>query len=398
MKKQLLISLAILAFLFIATTIVVLYGRGYRFWFEKGKPDISGTGLLVVKSKPDGAQVFINDHLTTATDSTINLSEGVYTVRIYKDGYFPWQKKITMQKEVVIKLQASLFATAPRLESITTVGVGNPTIDPSKTKIAYTVASGSAQKNGLYVLDLTTRPLLTLQSSSTQIVDNTIEIFSNAQVLWSPDGKNLLASASSSIRIPTSYLLAASEFNNAPRNITATITSLLANWDSERNEKERARREALKLELRKIISYSFDIIEWSPDETKILYTASNAATIPIIIKPPLIGSNQTTEQRSIENGSIYVYDIKEDKNFKIEIGNSQTPQNLSWLSDSLHLLFVKDKKIHIVSYDGENDTIIYAGPFFENYVFPSPNDTKVVILTNLGNLDISPNLYTLGLQ
>lgn len=401
MKKQLLISLAILSFLVIATTIVVLYGRGYRFWFEKGKPDISGTGLLVTTSKPDGAQVFINDHLTTATNSTINLSPGEYSVRIYKDGYFPWQKKIVMQKEVVIKIQATLFAAAPKLESITTIGVNSPNIDPSRTKLTYTVASGSAKKNGLYALDLTTRPLLTIQSSSTQIADDSTDIFSKSLTSWSPDGRELISSVSAGLDRTTAYLLDATSFNQSPRDVTPTLPTILSQWETERQEKETARRGAVKSELRQLIAENFSIMEWSPDETKILYTASQSATLPIIIKPPLIGANQTKEEREIKKDSVYVYDIKEDKNFKISSVNCHSDRKcglLSWLSDSLHLVFVKDKKIHVIEYDGQNDTTVYAGPFFENYVFPSPNESKIVILTDLGNPDISPNLYTLGLQ
>ncbi len=133
MRKQLLISFAILFLMVIATTIIILYGKGYRFGFDTGTPAISGTGLLVVTSSPDGAQVFVNGHLTTATDNTINLAPGDYDVKIFKDGYFPWQKKIAIKKEVVSKADALLLPTAPKLESITNAGVFNPLLDPTQT-------------------------------------------------------------------------------------------------------------------------------------------------------------------------------------------------------------------------------------------------------------------------
>ncbi len=139
-------------------------------------------------------------------------------------------------------------------------------------------------------------------------------------------------------------------------------------------------------------------MQWSPDETKVLYVASGSATIPTIIKPALFGTNQTQEDRNLQQGSTYVYDIKEDKNYKIEIENSQIQQNLSWYFDSRHLVSVKNQKIDILDYDGKNTITVYAGPFINGYVFPFPNDSKIVLLTNLGNPDSSPNLYTLGLQ
>ena len=398
MKKQLLISIAILFFLFVATTLVILYGKGYRLWFDKGKPDISGTGLLVATSQPDGAQVFINNNLITATDSTINLPPGEYTVKIYKEGYSPWEKKLIIQKEIVVKADATLFSTAPKLESITTIGVENPILSPSLSKIAYNVASQSAKKNGVYVLDLNTRPLLTLQGASTQVVDDTINEFSTSALTWSPDGKEMIASISAASIYPTTYLLSSSSFNDSLKNITTTLDTILDTWEKEKTEKETARIENLKPALKKTINESFSQAMWSADETKILYTASNSATIPAIIQPALIGTNQTSETRTLEKGATYVYDMKEDKNYKIEIGNSKWPRPLSWFPDSKHLIYVHDKKIDIVEYDGTNKITVYAGPFDEKYVFPYTNGSRIVILTNLGNPDISPNLYTLGLQ
>ena len=183
MRKQIIISSLILLFLVIGTILVVLIGKGYTFDISGGNVELAGTGLLVATSSPDGASVYINGHLTTATDNTINLAPGQYDVKIFKDGYFPWEKKITLKKEVVSKADALLFPTAPQLQSITNIGILNPTLDPTGTKLAYIISSQSATKNGIYILDMTVRPILTLQSSSTQIADDTINTFSKASPL-----------------------------------------------------------------------------------------------------------------------------------------------------------------------------------------------------------------------
>ena len=69
-----------------------------------------------------------------------------------------------------------------------------------------------------------------------------------------------------------------------------------------------------------------------------------------------------------------------------------------WLSDSKHIIYVEKGKINIMDYDGINMTTVYAGPFIDHYVFPWPDGSKIVILTNLGNANTSPNLYTIGLK
>src|SRR5664280_1622818 len=127
--KKLIIPVLIVLFLIAGTIVVILLGRGYGLNLNGSGPILAGTGLLVATSSPNGAQVFINGHLTTATDNTINLAPGDYDVKIFKDGYFPWEKKISISKETVSKADALLFPTAPQLESITNIGISNPTLD-----------------------------------------------------------------------------------------------------------------------------------------------------------------------------------------------------------------------------------------------------------------------------
>ncbi|MGH7246131.1 MAG: PEGA domain-containing protein, partial [Candidatus Levyibacteriota bacterium] len=108
MSKQLILGICIFVFLVLITIVVVLYGKGYRFGLDNGRPQVKGTGLLVATSTPDGAQVFIDGHLSTATNNTINLAPGMYDVRITKPGYFDWDKKIRIDAEVVSKAEALL--------------------------------------------------------------------------------------------------------------------------------------------------------------------------------------------------------------------------------------------------------------------------------------------------
>src|SRR3989304_7863788 len=84
-------------------------------------PDLSSKsflphGLLVATSLPDGAQIFLDGKLKSATDSTLTLSPDEYLVEIKKDGFFPWQKKLTIKKELVTKADAYLFASFPDLK------------------------------------------------------------------------------------------------------------------------------------------------------------------------------------------------------------------------------------------------------------------------------------------
>ncbi len=395
--KKIVIYIATTVFLIVTTTAIILYGKGYNFNFGDGKIGISGTGLLAATSQPDGAGIYINDHLTSATNNTINLAPGEYNIKIFKSGYSSWSKKIKIEKEVVSSAFALLLPSAPKLENITDTGVNNPVTDPSRTKIAYTVSSSDdPRKNGIYILDMGLRPILTLQSASIQIADDTIDSFSKAKLAWSPDAKEIIATISVGPSTSTAYLLKTS-FNQNPQDVTETLVNVNASWNKEKESQIKSQLFGLKTKLQNLIKENFSILSWSADETKILYTATKSANLPTIIDPPLIGTNSTPQDRNINKEAVYVYDIKEDRNFKI-MDSMPDPLSLTWFADSRHLIYVTDKKITIMDYDGINKTTIYAGPFIDDYAFAWPDGSKILMLTDLGNPTIPPNLYTIGLK
>ena len=154
-QKSLRITSTILFLIISITYLITSYAKGYRLNLQQGI-NFKATGILSATSKPKASSVYINDHLITATDDTINLSPGDYNIKIVKDGYTSWQKKITLKKETVFQTDAYLFRINPDIRSITLSGAINPNISNDNTKIVYAVASASASKNnGLYQYDLT---------------------------------------------------------------------------------------------------------------------------------------------------------------------------------------------------------------------------------------------------
>ena len=391
LSNRLLTGTLTLVIIISITALIIAFGRGYRLNLQTNT--LAPTGLLVASSFPTGAQVYVDNHLVSATNNTIVLPPGTYQVQISKDGYTPWQKTLKIQGEIVTKADALLLPVAPDLRPLTTTGALNPTLSLDGTKIAYGVATASAQKQGLWVMDLTDRPL-SLQSPARQIaLDTDLIKYSQSKLIWAPNGHQLIAKVENIY-----YLLNTDGLNDTPQDITLTNDLQFSNWILEYTERQDALVKTLKTVLQKYIREDMKILSWSPDETKILYIATNSATLKPVIIPPLIGTNSQPEDREIKTGKIYIYDIKEDRNYEIPASLFSLPASIYWLMSSRHIVYIEDSKIIVIEYDGQNKTIVYSGPFDRKLLLPHPDGSRLIILTNFNSSSLPLNLYTLSLR
>ena len=89
--KRVVFFLLVLILIPLISYFGIRFARGERFNLETKK--LTSTGLLVTTSVPDGASVYLDGKLKTATDDTINLVPGQYQVEIKKDGFHPWKNR-----------------------------------------------------------------------------------------------------------------------------------------------------------------------------------------------------------------------------------------------------------------------------------------------------------------
>ncbi len=361
-------------------TIISLYAKGYRFDVKTFR--FEPNGLLVIKSDPDGAQVFINTELKTATNATVPLPPDTYDVEIRKEGYLSWKKRLVIEKEIVTEANASLFKAVPSLSAVTFSGNINPVPTNDLTKIAYAVP-----KTGLWVIETVNLPL-GFAKDPRQITDGDL---TGAFWEWSPNGREILLITKTGI-----FLLDAGHFTpqNQRVNITSGKTEILAEWEKERKIKLAAQIRGLPEELVDILERKTDLITFSPDKTKILYTASSSAELSDNLIKPLPGASTQKQERQIKAGKAYVYDIKEDRNFSI----SNSAATLRWFPTSQHLVLAEDGKITIMDYDGTNRQEVYSGSYIAPHAFPTVNKERLLILTNLGADSVLSNLYSLSLK
>lgn len=419
--KSILIPFVTFSSILIAAVAIIFYSRGYRL--NVTQKSLSTTGLLVATSDPVGAQLLIENKLTTATNATVTLPPGWYTVTMLKEGYQPWEKRIRVQGEVVTKIDAFLFPTSPSLSSLSAQGVSNPVLSPDGSKLAFVIPASAkstlANRAGIWILDLSDKPL-GLNRDAREIIRSDNVDFSESTLLWSPDSKQVVATVTTKIAGTSYYLLDIDKLNDPPHKI-GEVNSLIQDWLDIVHTREKEKLGVLKEDITNVATTSAKGVNFSPDETKFFYEATKAATLPKVIVPPLIGTNSTPDVRDIQPGNMYLYDTKEDKNYLLKdislnasptpvgliVGplpietyrQGQTPTSIRWLPTSRHLVVVGKERIDIMDYDGTNRKTIYAGPFWDSFVVPWTNGTKLVILTNLNPAASAvPNLYTINIH
>jgi hypothetical protein len=460
--------------LVIGTVALILFARGYR-------PDLTNHsldphGILVAASVPDGAQVYINGELKTATNASLSLLPGTYNVQLKRDGFAVWQKNLTIKSEEVTKTDAYLFPVVPDFRPLTFSGAIHPLIYPAYNRLVYAVSLPATEsatptptpknparsvaapattgspvpaaspstsvfpgdttevKAGLWVLDLTDLPLM-FSREPYQIVRSTAALdWSKSQFFWSPDGRQILAvffSPATSVtpsgpltvdRLKAVYLLDAGQLTATTDlvNISSQLPDIVTQWQAETRQMNLARMARFPDAYQSFFTNHTSAYSFSPDETKLLYRATDSATLPDHLIPPLPGSDTQPQQRTLHAGGIYVFDAKEDRNFWIADaapeptvkpaasptptitlpvkGYFEAPARITWFPTSRHLLVVDQNKITIVEYDNTNPVTVDNGPFEDSLVFPYPNTTKLIILTNLGSSVPYPNLYALTLR
>lgn len=390
MSKRLLVTIITFVIIVIAATAAIFFSKGYTFSPKEGR--VVGTGLISITSTPDGASVYIDGHLTTATNTTISqLKPRTYNIKIVKEGLIPWEKNIEVSEGLVSEIKATLFPALPTIYPLTFNGAINPVLSPDGQKLAFTVPfspdSHTRQRGGVWVWSLSSQPISFNRGAEPHqiAVSNQSLDFAKSTLRWSPDSKQVLATmqegntpGEASAR---NFLLGADQRTSDAdlKDITPILENTLKTWAEDQKIKDEARLDTiLDVKVKNLASASASPsasvknqaekwVHWSPDETKFM-----------------VG----------EKGSVKVYDLATNKEYFLP-----GAKNYSWLPDSKHIIFVMEDKIGVGDFDGSNVAVVYAGKFEGTYVFPWPDSSRLMIIssypTPTGNV---PNLFGVNLK
>jgi hypothetical protein len=258
------------------------------------------------------------------------------------------------------------------------------------TKIAYVVppASDNVERAGLWIIETINLPL-GFNRDPHRITDGDL---TTAKYEFSPDAREILLTTQTG----AAYLLDISDFTPqaARANISAQLATTRLEWEQIRSTRAKAKIAPLPDEIENVLASSVRDLIFSPDENRILYTATQSATIPEGVVRQLPGSSTQKQDRQIAPENKYVYDVREDRNFKV----AEEKELTYWIPNSLNLVIPEENQITILDYDGTNRKVIFRGNYVYPIAYPSNNVNRLLLLTNFGSTDSLTNLYWLSLN
>lgn len=459
----------------VGTLVAVAIARGLR---PSRTQFVTERGLLVANSTPQGSRVLVDGRFLTATDDTVSLDPGEYDIEIVKEGYSPWKKRLKIEKQLVTQANALLFPMAPSLSPLTFSGADLLAPSPDGQRlIIHTASASTAANNGYFALDLSDNPLAFQRGPRQILTESEFFPVDDTQVVWSPDSSQVLFVSSRK-----AVLIDPGRSNNpvTMTDITFQLPTIFSQWEEEMYRRDRQRLALFPEEIQEIATNSAVNTYFSPDEEKIMYTATATFTLPENILPAKPASSTQAQERTTEVGGIYIYDRNEDRQFRVgtdekylasltppptprptpraqarqpvaapeatdsaelvsikkllatdlatnrqplsftaspsafvrlqdEDSISQTVQNfrayhsplfshgLQWFPNSQHLISPQKTEIVMKEYDNTNQVRVYSGPFTQNFVYPWPNGSRLIILTNF-QTEVPANLYTIDLK
>lgn len=360
--------------LVLATVAAIFFGKGYQI-------NISGrvvdkTGMLVVKSQPDGAKIYLDGEWQSATPNTFsNLRPKTYLLRVEKEGFSSWEKRVNVYPELVTDITAVLVSTTPTLEPLTIGGASHPTYSESTHAVAYTT---TASRAGIWVLPIgRPLPITLFQATPTLVMpDNEDTKYSSSLALtWSPQGDQLLAKLGD-----RDYrLIDVSQSKELQK--TDSPDQILQTWSDYQIKKRVAylSSQTLTPELAATATASGTL--WSPDNRKFMFQKDNG------------DSNVTV---SVHNMEIPI-PVDESVDYKtFTVPKDKMPQ-LIWYPDSYHFIMKDSGSLYLIRVDGTNKTEIYSGAMEDDTFFVTPDGNKVIVSASFRK-DAPPELYAVSLR
>jgi hypothetical protein len=90
-------SILITFTIYTGSLLIFLYVKGWRF--DLTDQSVKQIGVLTVESTPTLADIYVDEVHKGRTNKSMTLDVGEYEVRVTKDGYYDWNKRVEILEE-----------------------------------------------------------------------------------------------------------------------------------------------------------------------------------------------------------------------------------------------------------------------------------------------------------
>jgi hypothetical protein len=324
-----LIAAGIILFIIIAPALV-LYARGFKIDFENWR--FVKTGALVIKTDPAKAKIYLDDILQKSQAPTTLrfLLPQDYELRIEKDGYQSWNKRLTVKSQLVTWANLdreflTLFRSQPQLDE--TVIADKISVSSNDEEIGF------SQNNEYSVLSVNSEKTKKLGPVSAGLFD----LAFGTNVVWQ-NGDQIYANflSNQTIESNLSHATSIKRTETNGRNYLVQIENDLYSYESS---------QGLRLKIKNVSAWALDGQNvWYLSDSALLRTDLSTSVTDTI----KLGIPQFTEGKIIrsDNGVFLLLDKTlytiNDNVEKI----SENVDEAEWYGSYHQLLFANSNEIN----------------------------------------------------
>ena len=378
-ERKIALLIALIVFLVIAPTLI-LYTKGYRY--DLKNKAFRKIGMIIIESVPKNVDVFLDgEYKSDKTPVKIkNLFPGEYSIKVTKEGFSFWEKKISVESQLVTwASNIKLFYQNPEI-SLVSENVQNFTISPNREKIIF--LSLNKKDPGLFLINPKTRekskifPKTTLDvaklGSTKNILFSDLQWDSRSEKIilsWKKEGKKYFAI----VNLQTKEIIFLDDlFDFNIENVK---------WDVDNNKIYLTSQNtlyALDLISKSLSSYIISQVadyEIATDEIFCLAKLPNSLFFDI--KNKLQDNDSENQIRLIK---INKTNTKEKKLINVNLPQSKDSIiSLGKNKEELILFSPKDKKLHLINVKEKKSELV--GKNVKKFVW-SPSKKKLLFWGN----------------
>ncbi len=391
----------------ISAPLLLFFATGYRYNFAKGK--VEPTGHILVTSLPKNAEVSVNGQLQTdpwqfvlgsshlRTPARLkNLLSGDYSIVLTKDGYWPWQRRVSVSPQTTTFItDVSLLRKVNPLKEVSQEGILQYRV-VSPSRILYATTST------LYAFDRATKGLAAVWQSPDDVVGFTPSLDGRFVVVRTKSALIILEDENTSFSVKSSLTAKGSVWTRQ-NTLVAFDDSILFTFNPETLKRSDIERiEARDVSVRDEVmfylsSYGKGMALWSIDGSNKL----KKLVVELPVKDATLLSEGSEKYVVIRSGvGLYVVE-RESPNHVTEIPHGIA---IAWIDqDSAYI--GTDFELWRYRFEGERHDQefitrrgepigVLAGVGELPYVFFTKDASALLALE--ANTNESPNMYTIA--